>query len=34
LKGCVRRKADAKALEQLVRHIDDVEAVVDELVVR
>lgn len=34
LKGCVRRKADAKALEQLVRHIDDVEAVVGELVVR
>jgi BON domain-containing protein len=34
LKGCVRRKADAQALEKLVRRIDDVEAVVDELVVR
>jgi osmotically-inducible protein OsmY len=34
LKGCVRRKADAQALEKLVRSIDDVEAVVDELVVK
>jgi hypothetical protein len=33
LKGCVRIKADAKALEQLVHQIDDVEAVIDELVV-
>jgi hypothetical protein len=33
LKGCVRKKADAKALAQLVRQIDDVEAVIDELVV-
>lgn len=31
LKGCVRRKADADALEQLVRGIDDVEAVINEL---
>lgn len=33
LKGCVRRKEQAIALEQLVRGIDDVEAVVSELVV-
>jgi hypothetical protein len=33
LKGCVRRKADADALEQLVRNIDDVEAVINELTV-
>ncbi len=31
LKGCVRRKGDMQALEQLVRRIDDVEAVIDEL---
>jgi hypothetical protein len=34
LKGCVRRAADKAALEKLVRRVDDVEAVVDELVVR
>ncbi|HEV8501828.1 MAG TPA: BON domain-containing protein [Casimicrobiaceae bacterium] len=34
LKGCVRRKSDAAALEKLVRRVDDVEAVVDELVVK
>jgi putative Ca2+/H+ antiporter (TMEM165/GDT1 family) len=34
LKGCVRTDAQKKALEALVRGIDDVEAVVDELVVR
>jgi hypothetical protein len=34
LKGCVRASAEADALEQLVRRIDDVEAVVNELVVR
>ena len=34
LKGCVRRKADAQALEKLVRGLDDVEAVFNELVVR
>ena len=33
LKGCVGTEADRKALENLVRTIDDVEAVVDELVV-
>jgi hypothetical protein len=33
LKGCVRRKDQAKALEQLVRGLDDVEAVIDQLVV-
>jgi osmotically-inducible protein OsmY len=33
LKGCVQRKEQADALEQLVRGIDDVEAVVNELVV-
>ena len=33
LKGCVRRSADKAALEKLVRRVDDVEAVVDELVV-
>jgi len=33
LKGCVRTEAERKALESLVRSIDDVEAVVDELVV-
>lgn len=33
LKGCVQRKEQAIALEQLVRGIDDVEAVVNELVV-
>jgi hypothetical protein len=34
LKGCVRKKAEADALEKLVRDIDDVEAVINELVVR
>ena len=34
LKGCVRTEAQKKALETLVRGIDDVEAVVDELAVR
>jgi BON domain len=34
LKGCVRRKSDKAALEKLVHGIDDVEAVVDELVVK
>jgi hypothetical protein len=34
LKGCVRGRADIDALERLVRGIDDVEAVVNELVVK
>ena len=34
LQGCVRTQAQRKALETLVRGIDDVEAVVDELSVR
>lgn len=34
LKGCVGRKDQAEALEALVRSLDDVEAVIDELVVR
>jgi hypothetical protein len=34
LKGCVHHKADAQALEKLVRGLDDVEAVFNELVVR
>ena len=34
LKGCVRRKEQAKTLEQLVRRLDDVEAVINQLVVR
>jgi osmotically-inducible protein OsmY len=34
LKGCVRRKSEAKALENVVQRIDDVEAVIDELVVK
>jgi putative Ca2+/H+ antiporter (TMEM165/GDT1 family) len=33
LKGCVRTETERKALESLVRAIDDVEAVVNELVV-
>jgi hypothetical protein len=33
LKGCVRSKAEAKAMEELVRKIDDVEAVIAELAV-
>ena len=31
LKGCVRQRADALALVELVRNLDDVEGVVDEL---
>jgi BON domain len=34
LKGCVRREDQAKALEQLVRGLDDVEEVINQLVVR
>lgn len=34
LQGCVRSKAEAQALQQLVRAIDDVEAVINELVVK
>lgn len=34
LKGCVRRKDQAIALERLVRRLDDVEAVINQLVVR
>jgi hypothetical protein len=34
LKGCVRTKSEAKGLENLVKRIDDVEAVIDELVVK
>ncbi len=33
LKGCVRARSDVDALEKLVRSIDDVEAVINELVV-
>ena len=33
LKGCVRSLEQGQAIEQLVRHIDDVEAVINELVV-
>ena len=33
LKGCVRSRVEARALEHLVGQIDDVEAVIDELVV-
>jgi osmotically-inducible protein OsmY len=34
LKGCVRSKSQAAALEQLVRSLEDVEAVVNELTIR
>lgn len=34
VKGCVRRKDQAEALERLVRGLDDVEAVINQLVVR
>jgi len=34
LKGCVRTRAQADAVERLVRSVDDVEAVINELVVR
>jgi hypothetical protein len=33
LKGCVRRQSEADALERLVRGLDDVEAVVNQLTV-
>ena len=33
LKGCVRRQSEAEALERLVRALDDVEAVVNQLTV-
>jgi BON domain len=31
LKGCVRTREQSRSLEQLVRHIDDVEAVINQL---
>jgi hypothetical protein len=34
LKGCVRTRAEADALERLVRRVDDVESVVNGLVVK
>ena len=34
LRGCVRRSEEARAVQQLVRAIDDVEAVIDELIVK
>ena len=34
LKGCVRNREQSEALEQLVREIEDVQAVVNQLVVR
>ena len=34
LKGCVRQQAEADAMEKLVREVDDVEAVINQLVVR
>ena len=34
LKGCVRTRDQVNALKQLVRNIDDVEAVINELVVK
>ena len=34
LKGCVRTRAEVDALERLLRNIDDVEAVINELVVK
>lgn len=34
LKGCVRKRSEADALERLVRNIDDVESVINELVVK
>jgi osmotically-inducible protein OsmY len=34
LKGCVRRKDQAEAVERLVRGIDDVEAVINQLEIR
>lgn len=34
LKGCVHTKSEARTLENLVKRIDDVETVIDELVVK
>jgi hypothetical protein len=34
LKGCVRTRAEAEALERLVRRVEDVERVVNELIVK
>jgi hypothetical protein len=34
LKGCVRTRAQADAVERLARSVDDVESVINELVVR
>jgi osmotically-inducible protein OsmY len=34
LKGCVRSEAQRRALERLVRELDDVESVINQLVVR
>ncbi|MDB5763883.1 MAG: transport-associated protein [Herminiimonas sp.] len=34
LKGCVRKQADSDALERLVRSLDDVETVINELVIQ
>jgi osmotically-inducible protein OsmY len=34
LKGCVRTRAESVALERLVRRVDDVESVVNQLVVK
>lgn len=34
LKGCVRTQAQRQALERLVRELDDVESVINQLVVR
>ena len=34
LKGCVRSRAEALAVERLVRRVDDVESVVNELIVK
>jgi hypothetical protein len=34
LQGCVRTRSEATALERLVRNIDDVESVINELVVK
>jgi len=34
LKGCVRTREQAESIERLVRSVDDVEAVINELAVR
>ena len=34
LKGCVRGSEQSEALEKLVREIDDVEAVINQLVIK